>query len=237
MRAIRRSSLVIVSAVLAQCTLFLPLDLVVVTDFADGAQGWSGGFSDYPVASAGDHQLQCELRPLPDYLGGDTAMYVSGNNPHDDLFMFLKARTTGLEANHCYRIVFRLRIASCYPAGSSGIGGSPAESVYLKVGATTVEPLVIEDGDSYLMNVDKGRQNENGPAALVIGDIAKPGGEEATYQIVSRDNAGAPFEVTTDESGSLWLLVGTDSGFEGTTSIYYEWIRVEFYDAGPAAPA
>ncbi len=45
----------------------------------------------------------------------------------------------------------------------SGIGGSPGESVYVKAGATTEEPLIIEDSDGWLrMNIDKGNQAGEG---------------------------------------------------------------------------
>jgi putative lipoprotein len=32
---------------------------------------------------------------------------------------------------------------------------------------------------------------------------------------------GSPLSVTTDASGGMWLIVGTDSGFEGLTALYY----------------
>jgi len=36
----------------------------------------------------------------------------------------------------------------------------------------------------------------------------------------------APFTATTTESDELWLIVGADSGFEATTTIYYN--RIEY---------
>ena len=35
-------------------------------------------------------------------------------------------------------------------------------------------------------------------------------------------------QVQTDGSGSVWLFVGTDSGFEATTSVYYTWVVATF---------
>ena len=32
------------------------------------------------------------------------------------------------------------------------------------------------------------------------------------------------FPVISSDSGELWLLVGTDSGFEGKTTVYYQQI-------------
>ena len=34
------------------------------------------------------------------------------------------------------------------------------------------------------------------------------------------------FDVMADESGALWFIVGTDSGFEGLTTLYYDTITV-----------
>jgi hypothetical protein len=35
-----------------------------------------------------------------------------------------------------------------------------------------------------------------------------------------------PNAVTANQFGELWLLIGTDSGFEGITSLYYQSISV-----------
>ena len=54
-------------------------------------------------------------------------------------------------------------LATNVPAGLVGIGGSPGESVFVKAGASTVEPLAEEDGSRYLrMNIDKGNQANGG---------------------------------------------------------------------------
>ena len=44
--------------------------------------------------------------------------------------------------------------------------------------------------------------------------------EPAPWVLLQRTHRH-PEPVTTDQSGTLWLLIGTDSGFEGTTSLYY----------------
>jgi hypothetical protein len=99
-------------------------------------------------------------------------------NHSDDLFMFLKRRLgtdDGVVPGQEYRVMFTTVFASNAPSGALGIGGSPGESVYLKAGASMVEPEVYLDSETgyYLMNVDKGSGNSgNGTAASVIGDIA-----------------------------------------------------------------
>jgi hypothetical protein len=190
-------------------------------DFSTGDHGWTAGFADYPVGQEAFFELQAELRPRPTNLGGADALFISGNNHSDDLFMFCKRRVGGLLPETPYAVEFDVQFASMYPDGSIGIGGSPANSVYLKAGATAVDPdTVVVDG-YYRMNLDKGDQAAGGRDAIVLGDIAKPDDGTSDYVMVSRDNDGSPLWATSDAQGDLWLLFGTDSGFEGTTSLYY----------------
>jgi hypothetical protein len=39
-------------------------------------------------------------------------------------------------------------------------------------------------------------------------------------------SVGKPIHATADPDGRLWLMVGTDSGYEGLTRLYYTGIRV-----------
>ena len=71
------------------------------------------------------------------------------------------------------------------------------------------------------MNIDKGNQANGGAAMVVVGNVAHPEVVREEYRIKSLDNAGNPVQVTTDGNGGLWLIVGTDSGFEGLSRFYY----------------
>ena len=126
--------------------------------------------------------------------------------------------------------MFTIVFASNAPSGAVGIGGSPGESVLLKAGASTVEPEVYFDSDAgyYLMNVDKGSGNSgNGTAASVVGDIANGLSAEENPRYVSlKRQHEHKYTVNASQDGELWLLVGTDSGFEGLTGIYYQSIVV-----------
>jgi hypothetical protein len=158
-------------------------------------------------------------------------------NHSDDLFMFLKRRLgtdDGVLPGQEYRIKFTIVFDSNAPSGAVGIGGSPGESVFLKAGASTVEPEVYLDSDTnyYLMNVDKGSGNsESGEAVSVTGHIANGLSadeidmENPPYVSVKRQHEHE-YTVTASPDGELWLLVGTDSGFEGLTGIYYQRIAV-----------
>jgi hypothetical protein len=202
-------------------------------DFRQGAQGWEAGFAEYSRQMQGT-VLEGEIRPLPSELGiNGTGYYLRGMNHSDDLFMFLKRRLgtdDGLVPSQEYRVMFTIVFASDAPTGAVGIGGAPGESVYLKAGASTVEPEVYLDSDTgyYVMNVDKGLGNSgSGTAASVVGDIANGLSAEENPRYISLERQHEhEYTVNASPDGELWLLVGTDSGFEGLTAIYYQSIAV-----------
>jgi hypothetical protein len=198
--------------------------------FGESAHGWTGDFSDLPVDYEADiYELEFAHTARPEELGTGNALMLTGHNRSDDLFMFVKKGLTtadGIQPNTTYRIVFEVEFGTDAPAGAVGIGGPPGEAVWVKVGAAPIEPVPVEEaamGDLYyLMNVDKGHQNEDGEHAVRIGDVAKEHSDDFdTYELKTLDNAAAPLEMTSDSDGNLWLFVGTDSGFEGRTTLYY----------------
>ncbi|HLT73130.1 MAG TPA: hypothetical protein VKZ75_10780 [Cyclobacteriaceae bacterium] len=204
-------------------------DLLIVSqfyDFADSDHGWKGDFSDYPVGDSIAYGLCVRHDLLPANLGDGKGLMISGTNYSDDLFMFIKKRVTGLIPSQEYQVGFQIKFASNAPQGSVGIGGSPGESVYLKAGASAVEPVKVSKNGYYQMNIDKGNQLSGGQNMVLIGNIASHS-NSFDYSFVERNN-GASFTATSDANGELWLIVGTDSGFEGTTTLYYTGISVIF---------
>lgn len=87
------------------------------------------------------------------------------------------------------------------------------------------EPIVVDD--VVRMNVDKGNHSTSGEATVVLGDIATGPGDctDPAWRIKTLESP-EPFTVTADSDGEVWLLVGTDSGFEGTTGLFYLSIEV-----------
>jgi hypothetical protein len=142
----------------------------------------------------------------------------------------------GLKPETSYQVTFMIHLATNVPAGLVGIGGSPGESVFVKAGATAMEPLAEEDVSGYLrMNIDKGNQGSEGKDMINLGDVAHPELGEGTgeeYKIKTLSSDGRSLEVITDADGGLWLIVGTDSGFEGLTALYYSQITVALVEAG-----
>lgn len=201
-----------------------------VYEFEEGVEGWEGDFVDLPVEGQDIYDLEVAHAPLPDEIGSNSgSIKVQGNNRSDDLFMFLKTQISGLSPSTTYQIVFEIELASQYPSDAPGAGGSPGSSVYIKAGATAEEPLpVVEENagvDYYRMNIDKGDQANEGADMINLGTVGIDS-DEYRYELITRDNHDRPFSATTDDEGNLWLIVGTDSGFEGLTILYYNQIKV-----------
>lgn len=207
-------------------------EIVLSYDFHRGGNGWLAGFADYSLQTS-DLRMIAETRPLPDEINPQrSAFYLQSMNRSDDLFMFVKknlAHEDGIEPNRDYRVWFDIRFASNAPTGCFGVGGAPGDAVYLKAGATADEPVAsLSGGQGIRMLIDKGQQSGGGKDAGVVGTIAngKPcEGNQFPYVDVRKEYAH-PFPIRTDTRGSLWLLVGTDSGYEGLTGLYVESITV-----------
>lgn len=199
-----------------------------VFDFSGGFDGWSGDFADYPSADSAFYELKFARTTLPAPLDtGKHALMIRGANHSDDLFMFIKKRITGLTPNKIYKVFIDVEMASAAPTHAVGIGGAPGESVFLKAGATLVEPRKVESGGFYSMNIDKSNQASPGADMDTIGHI---GVSDTTtvFTLISRTNADHPFSLSTDDRGEIWICIGTDSGFEGTTTLYYNKITLSF---------
>lgn len=211
-----------------------------VTDFGfdEGPEGWVAGFADYPPDQDLEiYELDSSWGALPEGLEG-SGLYIQGHNRSDDLFMYWKVPIDGLEADTEYSVEVEVDLASNVPEGLVGIGGSPGESVWIKVGASTVEPVAEPDDQGWLrLNVDKGNQSSSGDDAVAVGTIANPNLDPDTadgtqFALMNLDNSGQALASRSDSDGRLWVFVGSDSGFEGPTTLYYASINVTLDELG-----
>ncbi len=204
--------------------------------FADGSGGMLPCYTDYPIGQP-DYQFLAEVRPLPFYLfpPGLTrnAYYIQGDNHSDDLFMFLKANVgskDGIRRDTSYLLSFDIWFASASGGGCSGAGGSP-DSVYLKAGGSMVEPVpVLMEPSGFLdINVDKGNQSTGGANLGVIGSINNGLPCTANKWVMLHRTYNHPYPImsTPNSEGDLWIAVGTDSGYEALTGVYYYSITVK----------
>jgi hypothetical protein len=207
-----------------------------VYDFNESSHEWQAGFCDLPATSYDSAFYELQSGYVSAVIDGEErkALMLSGNNHSDDLFMYSKKKITGLDPDSQYTLTFEVQLASNALESGVGVGGAPGESVFLKVGASSNEPRrVIDDDGNYILNIDKGNQSLDGEDMIVIGDISVPAETEG-YATISRSNSPSagtqaydkPLIVKTNSKGELWLIVGTDSGYEGITTLYYTSISV-----------
>ncbi len=194
-------------------------------NFNSSTADWIGGFADYPEGVEEDWGFSVTHSALPSPL--DTTkkgVRISGNNHSDDLFMYLTKKVSMPKPNQLYKGTFEVEFATNAPEESVGVGGSPAHSVYVGVGLASIEPKkVLDSTGNYQMNISKIQQATDGEDMKVIGDVSN-GKSEAVYTLVTRKGE---FTGKTDSEGNLWIIVGTDSGFEAVTTLYYTRIKVE----------
>jgi len=221
-------------------------EVILGWDFNDGEQGWRSGISDITTTPVDFDNPNLftgfgfarGIRPLPDDVGiAENAFFLSSRNSSDDAFVFLfKAlnRDLGIVANARYLLSFTVVLAGKEELGLGGIGGSPSESVYLKVGGSSIEPRLLpaEPGATVSrLNIDIGNQSRGGMNASVAGNIANdiealtPLPENFGFRLFRRMHTH-PWPIATGANGDLHLVVGTDSGFEGITELYYKRITV-----------
>ena len=195
--------------------------------FETDADGWVVDFADLPEDyDQSIYELDGGHRTLPDGLDG-AGMFVQGHNRSDDLFMYLKRRVDGLAPAASYTVSATVELATNAALASVGIGGSPGSSVFVKAGASTAEPEAAPDGTSHLrMNIDKGNQSRSGSQMAVLGTVGHADIVGDEFRLKTLDTMDRPVVVKADDSGSAWLVVGTDSGFEGLTRLYYD--RISF---------
>lgn len=193
-------------------------------DFEAGKGGWIAGFSDYSsLTNPQSYEYDSALSNLPAPLNTSKKGFrIGGNNTSDDLFMFLKKKVQGLNPGQGYKIKFQISLASNAPSNWVGAGGPPGEGVKVKIGATAFEPIVTLVNNEFRINVDKGGNGNDGTQMKIIGNVAT-GLNTIEYKLIVREGE---FFANSDAMGNLWLIVGTDSGFEGKTVLYYDNISI-----------
>jgi hypothetical protein len=202
--------------------------------FASGTDGFTADIADYPPGQDTDPLgilFNSEVRRLPAPLDNRFGLLVAGTNRSDDLFMFIWREVSGLVPGQSYRVVTEVTIATNVPAGCVGAGGSPGESVAIKAGASPVKPAKAVSsapgaGGNYRVNFEKDAAPlpVGGNQVFTIGDFSGGGGTcgQGIYALKTlRSPDDRIPTLTADSAGRLWIVIGTDSGFEDRTEIYY----------------
>jgi hypothetical protein len=207
-----------------------PGPVTVDLDFTTETHGWEAGFSDFNVGDEAQMALDSGHEPLPSGVGREgRGLFVGATNRSDDVFMFWTGAVPGLEPHRTYSVSFEVEFATEAPSGCAGVGGAPGESVHLKVGAAPIRPEPVVDDGYYQMNIDKGNQFQDGSDAIRIGDVANSNTDclDWVWEMKTVESQD-PFQVTADAEGTVWVIVGTDSGFEARTELFYTRVQADF---------
>jgi hypothetical protein len=208
-------------------------DLIFDYSFGTDSEGWIMGYSDYPANLSPDdslnlYEMSFGHSPLPEnIIPPQSGIRIRGHNRSDDLFMFIKKKITGLPAGTDYSITFRIELASNVPTNAVGIGGPPGEAVTIKAGAVSFEPQnIIDDGGWYRLNIDKGNQSAGGDDVTILGNVGVAD-NTTEYTLITRRSQSS-LQAKTNNNGDIWVIIGTDSGFEGLTELYYSSVSITF---------
>lgn len=109
-----------------------------------------------------------------------------------------------------------------------GVGGAPGEAVSIKAGILNKEPKAIEsdtEGEPiFRMNIDKGNQSSEGEDMKIVGNMVQPDDTLTGFQPVAMDYAAT---LKSNEKGELYVIIGSDSGYEGLTTFYLDAIKIK----------
>ncbi len=217
-------------------------DLNTTFTFDETDEGFTAGIADYPEGDTAGYALTTDHAPLPGRLGRrSSGLFVGSDNGSDDLFTFVKRRITGLQPGTEYELMIDVRILSQAPRRVGDDDGRPGDDVFLKAGATTLEPMAVLVDGSMRLNAQKGTTNDSGGEnAALLGNIGvRTRAANPTFRPKRLLNRRSPVRVVTDSEGAFWLLVGTDSDYAGETTVCYDRIRVRGFKvaATDALPA
>ncbi|MHB8127373.1 MAG: copper amine oxidase N-terminal domain-containing protein [Mobilitalea sp.] len=197
--------------------------------FNKGAVGFEAIFSDYSYDQLGNYEIyemKSAYKQIPVIGKESMGLYLASHNRSDDIFMGYEKKVSGLVPNKEYSLNIQFQLATNVESGGFGIGGSPSSSVYVKSGASTIKPesILDEKAGIYRMNIDTGVQGQGGEDMQVIGDVGKPEGSSITG--FEYKQMQAEVKVVADDNGCVYLIIGTDSGFEGFTEYYIDNVTI-----------
>jgi hypothetical protein len=193
-------------------------------DFSNGTQGWEADFTEYPVGVTDEadsvYHWEAGHRVAPAETNGHNAFVLSCDNLSGDVFMFLKGKIGGLRPNAGYNVVFEIDLHSNATAG---------QGIILKAGTSDIEPRKVIENGYFVLNIDKGAGTASGENAISFGDIGAPS-YNYPYDGVTKGNSSAyqPFIARTNSKGELWVIIGTDSYYEGYNAVFFTRINLIF---------
>jgi len=94
--------------------------------------------------------------------------------------------------------------------------------VYIEVGASQSNPSVSYIGSSGLYEFHNLNVDVNLTSAGSFGSDSLTNCYDSSNYVLKELSTTTNYPVTSDSAGNIWLIVGTNSFFEGTTSVYWQ---------------
>ncbi|WP_394833279.1 hypothetical protein LVJ94_42930 [Pendulispora rubella] len=191
-------------------------------------------FNEYPEEQS--HWLtNSGVHPMPDGLEGK-GFLLQGNNHSDDMDLHLVRKLTaadGVQANTDYDVIVTVDLAGAAPTDAVGVGGSP--NLQIKARAVTQDPTAYAYVGQHVRFKDIDMSPQSGTDVGVngvcytenpqAGEPKCPQGRIPFH--LNRGKPSRPIRVRSNAAGEFWLTVGSHSGFESFSAIYYARIQVE----------
>ncbi|XMB85768.1 hypothetical protein RJG79_10200 [Mycoplasmatota bacterium WC44] len=199
-------------------------DLNETYDFTNGDSDFSEGIADLPTDYKDlEYDKESTIGKHETYAPTLDAYWLTVQNRNSDVFYLIAREIEGLTANETYTGTIKVSVFTTVEA---------AESVYLKAGLVN-HAISIKDveGNYELSNIDKGNHGEGGDDLLVAGDLGE--NQELVTETENDDYPQYKVEytvevtVTTNEDGSVFLVVGFDSLLEGLNIVGINEITVD----------
>ena len=198
--------------------------------FDSDEEGFEAIFSDYhdDGRSYESYRMEYGHREIPVVGKESMGLYIASMNRSDDIFMGFVKELDGLLVNQRYTFEVSFQLATDVDPSMGGIGGDPGGSVFVKGGVAIVKPesTLNSDEGMYRMNIDIGQQSSSGRDMIAIGNMAKPENMAGVAGFIFKE-MGFTFQATTGSNGHAYLIIGTDSGYEGYTQYYLDNIEVK----------
>ncbi|MFD1610281.1 hypothetical protein ACFSCW_00540 [Sphingomonas tabacisoli] len=201
-----------------------PTQPTIVSEFsfANDSNGFQAGFADYTPGQEGAVAFVAGPERLPSPLANLSGYAVSAANPSGDVFTYIWKLVTGLAPNTSYQVTFSVHFAT---NAVPGCPGGPGENVWVKAGAVAAAPAQVTQNGRVTVNFDKGNQGTGGANLTVLGNFAQ-GTAAGTcaaplYAERTLSSGSVVPTVVSNANGQAWIVIGLDSGFAGTTKIYY----------------
>jgi len=145
----------------------------------------------------------------------------SDNSQTGNIFMGLVKEIQATPST-TYALNFTVDFLTNVAAGCAGIGASPGDNVYVEVGASGSNPAVAYTGSSGLYEFHNLNVNVNLTVAGSFGSDALTDCYDSSKYVSKELSTSTNYPVTSDKNGNIWLMVGTNSFFEGTTAVYWQ---------------